>query len=74
MPPNELRNVDFPLDYRAFSKMQSQNSLTTVAGWTLSESKHNKLNECNTITHLLDGPCQNSQTIVIFWKFGVKKT
>ena len=49
-PPNELRNVDFTLDCRAFSKMQSQNSLTIVAGWTLSESKHNKLNECNTIT------------------------
>ena len=42
-PPNELRNVDFLLDCRAFSKTQPQNSLKIVGGVTLSESKHNKI-------------------------------
>ena len=42
-PPNELRNIDFTLDCRAFSPIQSQNSLKIVGGVTLSESKHNKI-------------------------------
>ena len=42
-PSNELRNVDFLLDSRAFSKTQPQNSLKNVGGVTLSESKHNKI-------------------------------
>ena len=42
-PPNELRNIDFALDYRTFSKIQPQNSLKIVGGVTLSESKHNKI-------------------------------
>ena len=42
-PPNELRNVDFLLDCRTFSKIQPQNSLKIVGGMTLSESEHNKI-------------------------------
>ena len=42
-PPNELRNIDFTLDCRAFSKIQPQNSLKNIGGVTLSESKHNKI-------------------------------
>ena len=38
MPPNELRNVDFPLDYQAFSKKRLQTSLKIVVEMTLSES------------------------------------
>ena len=42
-PPNQLRNVDFRLDHRAFSKIQPQNSLKIVGEVTLSDSKHNKI-------------------------------
>ena len=42
-PPNELRNIDFALDCRTFSKIQPQNSLKIVGGVTLSEYKHNKI-------------------------------
>ena len=42
-PPNELRNVDFLLDCRTFSKVQLQNSLKIVGGATFSASKHNKI-------------------------------
>ena len=41
--PNELRNVDFLLDCRTFSKIQPQNSLKIVGGATFSASKHNKI-------------------------------
>ena len=41
--PNELRNVDFLLDCRTFSKVQLQNSLKIVGGATFSASKHNKI-------------------------------
>ena len=42
-PPNELRNINFTLGCRAFSKIQPQNSLKNIGGVTLSESKHNKI-------------------------------
>ena len=50
MPPNELRNVDFLLDYRAFSKIQPQNALKIVGWVTLSESKHNKIAKLSAIS------------------------
>ena len=42
-PPDELRDVDFLLDYQTFSKTQLQNSLKIVGGATFSASKHNKI-------------------------------
>ena len=42
-PPNELGKGDFLLDCRAFSKIQTQNSLNIVGGVKLSESKHNRI-------------------------------
>ena len=48
--PNELRNVDFLLDCRAFSKTQPQNSLKIVGGATFSASKHDKITICPLIS------------------------
>ena len=49
-PPNELRNVDFLLDCRTFSKVQLQNSLKIVGGATFSASKHHKIAICPLIS------------------------
>ena len=69
-PPNELRNINFTLGRRAFSKTQPPHSLKNIGGMTLYELKHNQ--NCSNFTYFFDGPRINHQTVVIFCKIGVR--